>query len=176
MMRSVARTTIVRLTVAVALLGSLGATACSPKVVAPVAPSATAPAATTSATPPSQPSASTTSAPKVDASGGAIGASLTVGSAGKSGHIGTIPRPSDKVALAKGVKALQDDGQIGKVKSVSVRSMTQDKKGRWWVLLNVTDDTAGTNEAVVSFDGKSWTDVAIGAGISNDDVPPDVRF
>ena len=162
--------------VMVALLVAMGVVGCSPKPAEPLASSANPPAATASATPPAQPSATSTAAPTVDAAGGAIGTPVTVGSAGKSAHIGSIPRPSNKVAVAKGVKALQADGQIGKVKRVSVRAMTQDKKGRWWVLLAVTDDTAGTNQAVVSFDGKSWSDVAIGTSISSSDLPPDVRF
>ena len=174
-MRTYAKTMAGPLVVMAVLLAAVGVVGCSPKAAEPVAPSATTPAAA-SATPPAKPSASATAAPTVDAAGGAIGTPVTVGSAAKSAQIGSITRPSNKVAVAKGVKALQADGQIGKVKSVSVRAMTQDKKGRWWVLLTVTDDTAGTNQAVVTFDGKAWSDVALGTSISSSDLPPDVHF
>ncbi|MDR3686243.1 MAG: hypothetical protein P4L93_04715 [Coriobacteriia bacterium] len=175
-MRTDAKSAASLLAVAVALLAVLGVVGCNPKAAAPVAPSAAAPGGVTPTASPSQPSAPATAPANVDAAGGAIGAPVSVGSASKSAQIGSIPRPSNKVAATKGVKALQDDGQIGKLKSVSVRAMTQDKKGRWWVLLAVTDDTAGTNQAVVSFDGKTWSDVAIGTTISTTDLPPDVRF
>ena len=174
-MRTYAKTMAGPLVAMAVLLAAAGVVGCSPKPAEPVASSATTPAAA-SATPPAKPSASATAAPTVDAAGGAIGTPVTVGSAAKSAQIGSITRPSNKVAVAKGVKALQADGQIGKVKSVSVRAMTQDKKGRWWVLLTVTDDTAGTNQAVVTFDGKAWSDVALGTSISSSDLPPDVHF
>jgi hypothetical protein len=177
-MHATSRTTIARLALAAAFLGAVVAAGCAPSASQSVAPSATAPAAVAppSTTPSVAPSTTTTTAPPVDASGAAIGKSLTVGSAKETSQIGKIARPSDKTALAESIKVLQQDQQIGKVKSASVRGMTQDKKGRWWVLLTVTDDLAGTNQVVMTYDGKSWQDSIMGAEVNDDDLPADVRF
>ena len=108
-----------------------------------------------------------------------MGTSLTVGSAGsgaKGGGAGGIPRPTDAAAIAAAERLLHSTGDIGKVRSASVRGMTRNKKGTWWVLVAIDDSLAGKDQAVLTFDGKTWDVEVFGEGVSNDDLPPDVRF
>jgi hypothetical protein len=152
---------------------AVGVVGCAPKPVTPVTvqvPTTAAP----SVGPTSAPTASATGS--VDAAGSAVGSTLTVGSASKGGKSSGIARPTDKAATAATVKELREDDQIGKVRSVSVRVMTQDNKGDWWVLVTIKDDMAGTNEVVMTYDGESWEYVVFGEGVTDEDLPPDVRF
>jgi hypothetical protein len=144
------------------------------------APLSAATEATPAVSASSSPAAQTTTAPTppsgTDAAGAAMGGSLTIGSAGKSAGRGGIARPSDKAATDATVKYARESEGIGTVKSVGVLGMTQDKKGTWWVLLAITDSEMGSNRAVMTFNGKAWDNMIFGEGISNDDLPPDVRF
>jgi hypothetical protein len=144
------------------------------------APLSAAPEATPAVVASSPPASGATTAPTppsgTDAAGGAMGGSLTIGSAGKSAGRGRIARPSEMSATDATVKYARESEGIGTVKSVGVLGMTQDKKGTWWVLVAITDSEMGSNRAVMTFDGKVWDDMIFGEGITNDDLPPDVRF
>jgi hypothetical protein len=172
-------TRILLLSATAALFVALAATGCgrrsgqTPQAATPAQATQTVVTPSTPATPAAAGSFSTTGG--VDAAGAAAGAPLTVGSASKSAR-GGIPRPADKTATSIAVSLLHGEGQIGRVRSISVRSMTQDKKGHWWVLIAIQDDMAGKNQVVLTYDGKGWDDAVFGEGVSNDDLPPDVRF
>lgn len=104
-----------------------------------------------------------------------MSSTLTVGASSSKPQIGSIPRPSDAAAIAGAKKALFDAEGVT-LSSAKVVSMTQDKKGQWWVLLATTDKESGAAQAVVSFDGKKWDDNVNGLEINDEDLPPDVRF
>jgi hypothetical protein len=163
---------------AAALLVGLSATRCARQAsVTPASrPSEVSTATTPAASEPSKAtSASTVSTPAVDDAGAAIGSSLTVGSA-KSGPKSGLPRPSNAAAITAAERLLHQTGDIGTVKSARVLGMTVDSQGAWWVLVEITDDLAGTDQAVLTYDGKKWDVMVFGEGVSNDDLPPDVRF
>lgn len=82
-------------------------------------------------------------------------------SAGKTSK-GGIQRPADKTATDAAVKLLHESQDIGTVSSISVRGMTLDKKGRWWALVAIKDDLAGSDQAVLTFDGKAWDVMVLG--------------
>jgi hypothetical protein len=179
-METTSRTTLARIALAGALFLAAGAAGCASKAAVPSPTSSTTsaistPAVASPATPGAQPPVS--APPTVDAAGAAIGKSLTVGSAKpKAARPGGIARPTSAVAIGEAIRLLRKDQGIGSVRSISVRGMTQDKKGHWWILIAVTDATTGSNEAVVAFDGKTWDDPVFGQGITDDNLPPDVRF
>lgn len=110
----------------------------------------------------------------VDCAGGAVSSTLTVGASSSKPQIGSIARPSDAAAIAGAKKAILDIE--GATVSAEVVSMTQDKKGQWWVLLKTSDKESGPAQAVVSFDGKQWEESVYGYEINDEDLPPDVRF
>jgi len=113
--------------------------------------------------------------PKVDMEGGAISNTLTIGSASSKSVRPGIARPGDAAAVSNGIRVLLADDDISKGATASVRSMTQDKAGHWWVLLDVNDSGA-KGQGVVTFDGKAWQDVIYGETVTNSDLPPDVHF
>lgn len=130
------------------------------------------PTASTSASPSA--TASDTQPPKTDASGAAIGATVTVSGA-KKPQIGKIPRPTDATAIEQVKKVVADNDSV-KVTSAKVLAMTQDTKGTWWVLLSIVEDQSGPTKAVIVFDGKKWDYAAEGDPIDTSDLPPDVKF
>jgi hypothetical protein len=154
------------------------AVGCSPSAKPPVGQPLQVSGATSSTPSTATASASatpTTPTKTVDCAGGAVSSTLTVGTTGSKPQIGSIPRPSDAAAIAGAKKALYDiEGAT--LTSAKVVSMTQDKKGQWWVLLATTDKETGSAKAVVSFDGKKWEENVYGFEINDEDLPPDVRF
>jgi hypothetical protein len=172
-------------TAAMAVLACVAAMAagCSLSAKAPVSQplqvsgvaSSTASTATVQSATASASAAQTTPTKTVDCAGGAVSSTLTVGATSSKPQIGSIPRPSDAAAIAGAKKTLLDIEGVT-LSSAKVVSMTQDKKGVWWVLLATTDKEAGPAKAVVSFDGKKWDENVYGLEINDDDLPPDVRF
>jgi hypothetical protein len=114
--------------------------------------------------------------PIVDSAGAEIGTTLTVGSATTRPVVGGIPRPTNQTVITEGRKLLLRSHDVLQIDEISVRSVTQDKKGTWWALVDVKDKLAGENQAVLTFDGKRWIISVFGQGITDDDIPPDVRF
>jgi hypothetical protein len=112
----------------------------------------------------------------VDAAGAAIGSKLTVGSANTKPKGGGIPEPSKRTAEKKARALLVESGDVLKVEDATVRSMTQDAHGTWWVLLEVKVKPTGEGQAVLTFDGSKWDVSIFGQGVTDDDLPPDVRF
>lgn len=115
-----------------------------------------------------------TASPTVDAAGGAISSTLTVGSPQK--QIGKIPRPVDTVAAEAARKVLLANHEGTGLKTAWVMGMTQDSKGTWWVLVNLRDSGDRAIAAVVTYNGKKWQEQIAGDVINNSDLPKDVRF
>lgn len=144
-----------------------GSTSSEPASASTATAAATASPAATAA-----PQAATS--PTVDAAGAAVSGTMTVGSAKK--QIGKIPRPIDTVAAEQARKVLVANHEGSSLTAPWVISMTQDKKGIWWVYVNVTDAEMGAIKAVVTYDGKKWQEKIAGTIIHDSDLPPDVRF
>jgi hypothetical protein len=169
-------------TAALACVASFAA-GCSPSAKAPVSQplqvsgvaSSTASTATAQSTTASVSATKTTPTKTVDCAGGAVSSTLTVGATSSKPQIGSIPRPSDTAAIA-GAKKVLLEIEGATLASAKVVSMTQDKKGVWWVLLATIDKESGPAQAVVSFDGKKWEENVYGLEVNDEDLPPDVRF
>lgn len=132
-------------------------------------------ASSTPSTTAAVPATQTTPTKTVDCAGAAVSSTLTVGATGSKPQIGSIARPSDAVVIA-GAKKVLLEIEGAKLSSAKVVSMTQDKAGRWWVLLSTMDKETGAAKAVISFDGKEWEENVYGYEINDEDLPPDVRF
>ena len=119
--------------------------------------------------------AQTSGTPKTGASGGEIASGLTVSGNKKKAPVGAVAEPSDATVISHAKELLSAD-QDASVRSASVSASTQDSKGTWWILLSVQTKNLGTQKAVLTFDGKHWDDPVFGSGISDTDLPKDVRF
>jgi hypothetical protein len=141
------------------------------------APLTTSPSSTPSSSVDASPKPSVSATPAqsgTDASGGAIGSTLTI-TPGSKPTVGGIAKPTDAEAIAGAKKVLLED-EGAAVSSAKVTAQTQDSKGRWWVLLDVTVPSLGDEKVIVTFDGKKWDEQIFGMDINNEDLPADVKF
>ena len=152
----------------------LFATGCSSSSK-PIASSSSSSSGTTSHVATIPAAAQTSGTPKTDASGGEIASGLTVSGDKKKAPVGAVARPSDATVVSHAKELLSAD-QGATVRSASVSAGTQDSKGTWWILLSVQTKNLGVQKAVITFDGKHWDDPVFGSGISDTDLPKDVRF
>ena len=136
-------------------------------------PSATAPT-TAPATPSSRSTTDATAPPRVDASGAALGSTISVSGASKPA-IGKIARPTHAATVAAAKRVLAEN-EGATVTSMQVVAMTQDTKGTWWVLLTVNDAQLGKTKLVVWFDGTRWDEQVYATTISDTDLPSGVKF
>lgn len=134
--------------------------AASPTVAATTTPSSTAPTAAVQT--------------GTDAAGGAIASTLTITHQSKPA-VGGIAKPTDAEAIdaLKKVLAKEEDAQVS---AATVTASTQDHKGTWWVLYDVTVPSLGDEKAILTFNGKKWEEEIFGMAINNDDLPADVKF
>ena len=173
-------TPLLRVIGAVALLGLLGVAGCArqtPQTPHPTVSNEATGATTSTPAMPGPPVVATSTSSRAVSMPLCRGEHVADCRAGeKTSKAGGIPRPADKTAADEAVRLLHESQDIGKVQSIAVRGMTQDSKGQWWVLVAITDDLAGSDQAVLTYNGKSWDVMVFGEGVSNDDLPPDVRF
>jgi glucose/arabinose dehydrogenase len=163
--------------ISLCVLLALALSACSASRASQTAPAASSGQAAHPASPAPEPAATAKSAtptPSPDAAGAAVGTPV-VPSGKQKPQVGKIARPSDDKAIEEAKKLLRAN-EDAKVRSATVTAMTQDSRGRWWVLLAVDDADSGAVQAVLVFDGKKWDDVVYAVTVQTTDLPPDVTF